>query len=156
MASAPSRSKVLKASAQLSLIVVVILAGLMYADTAHAKTKDRIMREARSWAGYPYGKGPNGLTCSEYTRLVFGPSTGVWMPSWDDKQTRYGVPVKYPERGDLVWFHEPGYGKSYGRATHVAVYSGGGYVWHSSSYWGEVTKTPMMYIEGYRGARRIR
>lgn len=148
------------ASAELSLAVrLCLLVALSiflvcaYTTPAQADTKDRIMREARSYAGVPYGKGPNGLTCSEFTRLAYGPPTGVWMPSWDDKQTRYGYAVSRPRRGDLVWFHEY---DGNGRATHVAVYSGGGYVWHSSSYWGKVVKTPMMYVEGYRGARRIR
>jgi cell wall-associated NlpC family hydrolase len=80
------------------------------------------------------------------------------MPDWDDKQTYYGVAVKRPRRGDLVWFKEPGYGPEYGRATHVGIYSGGGYLWHSSNYpaYRAVVKSPMMYIGGYQGARRIR
>jgi len=126
----------------------------MHNNAAQAKlsAKDKIMREARSMAGWDYGKGP-GLTCSEYTRLVYGPAVGVWLPTWDDKQTYYGYPVSRPERGDLVWFHEH---DGDGRATHVGVYAGSGYLWHSSSYYGAVVKTPMMYVDGYRGARRIR
>jgi hypothetical protein len=127
---------------------------------AHADTKDNIMREARSMEGWDYGKGP-GLTCSEYTRLVFGRARGVhvWMPSWDNKQWAYGRYLgrpQRPERGALVFFDENGPGGD--SITHVGVADGQGGVWQSSSYYGYVMHLyDMDWIEGrYVGARRIR
>ncbi len=39
--------------------------------------------------------------------------------------------------------------------THVAMYSGNGYVLHASSYYGKVAESKMKYIRGYFGAKRI-
>jgi cell wall-associated NlpC family hydrolase len=38
---------------------------------------------------------------------------------------------------------------------HIGIYSGNGYLIHSSSYFGEVVETKMKYIDGYWGARRL-
>ena len=140
------------------LVLTSILFMCMHNSQAQANAKDRIMREARSMEGWDYGKGP-GLTCSEYTRLVYGPAVGVWMPSWDNQQWYYGRSLGRPyrpERGALVFWDENGPGGD--SITHVAVADGQGGVWQSSSYYGYVMHLSNMYwIEGhYVGARRIR
>ena len=55
--------------------------------------------------------------------------------------------------GDIVFFKEP-YPPS--GIDHVGVYSGRGYLVHSSSYFGKVVESQMKYIKGYFGAIRVR
>ena len=43
-----------------------------------------------------------------------------------------------------------------GPITHIALYSGNGYIVHASRYFGKVVESKMMYIKGYYGAKRLR
>ena len=54
-----------------------------------------------------------------------------------------------------VFFRENGMDN---QITHVAMYSGNGYVLHASAYYAyqQVVESKMENIEGYAGARRIR
>jgi cell wall-associated NlpC family hydrolase len=124
-----------------------------YTTYTNKKAKKRIMRTARSYAGTPFNQ--YTWSCSDFTRAVYGNSVGVWMPAWDDQQRFYGYHPKGLQRGDLVFFRE--YAGN-GPVTHVGVYSGGGYIWHSSNYWESTVKTAMMYIPGFQAqyTRRIR
>ena len=61
-------------------------------------------------------------------------------------QYAYGT-ASYGRAGDLVFFDEHGYGIS-----HVGIATGYGTVIHSSTYYGAVVETPMVYIPGYAGA----
>jgi rare lipoprotein A (peptidoglycan hydrolase) len=54
--------------------------------------------------------------------------------------------------GDLVFFKEAGPTRP---ITHVAIYSGRGNILHASTYWGRVVESPMKYVDGYFGARRL-
>jgi cell wall-associated NlpC family hydrolase len=65
----------------------------------------------------------------------------------------YGKPVSGPpQKADLVFFSEDGSGN----ITHVGLATGDGdVIIHASNYANHVTKTPMGYISGYVGARRL-
>jgi cell wall-associated NlpC family hydrolase len=118
-----------------------------------------IVRQARYYVRKEKPYDPQTWSCSDFTRASVGYGVGVWMPDWDDAQLAYGRPttgLRDPlKRGDLVFFREHG---GVGKVSHVSIYAGGGYVLHSSAYWGYSTKTAMMYIEGYipEYTRRIR
>jgi cell wall-associated NlpC family hydrolase len=76
-----------------------------------------------------------------------------WSLTADDvAQSYYGTYVDYNDLqpGDLVFFDEEGTGIS-----HVGIYSGGGYLVHSSAYFGYVVESDMSYIYGYYTARRL-
>lgn len=123
------------------------------AQTVHGE-KGKIMHIARSYAGAAYT--PYTFNCSDYTRVVFGKATGLWMIDNAPKQRYYGYHPRSLRRSDLVFFDENGPGGK--KVTHVAIYAGSGYVWQNSSYWGKVVKTYMPYIKGFRPeyTRRIR
>jgi cell wall-associated NlpC family hydrolase len=131
-----------------------------YTTYAAGNSARAIVRQARSYTRpIPKPYDPQTWSCSDFTRASVGYGIGVWMPDWDDAQLAYGRPtagLRDPlKRGDLVFFREHG---GVGKVSHVSIYAGGGYVLHSSAYWGYSTKTAMMYIEGYipQYTRRIR
>jgi cell wall-associated NlpC family hydrolase len=142
----------------LLIAAVPLILALSGPREAHAEGMQKeIIRIAEQYEGEPYGYGPGELTCSEYTRLVFGRATGVWMPADPDLQRFYGHFVAPRERGDLVLFRE--YGGS--GVTHVGIYAGldkygNPELWHSSVYYGRVVKSDLGYINGYLYAKRIR
>lgn len=110
--------------------------------------RGRIMSAARKYAGTTYHQ--KSWNCSDYTRQVFGESVGVWLIDWDDKQLAYGYHPSHRRRADLVFFDENGANDWDGEVTHVALYSGKvngiPYVWHNSSYYGKVVKSPLTWI----------
>jgi cell wall-associated NlpC family hydrolase len=130
-----------------------------YATYSAGNSARAIVRQARYYVKKEYAYDPQTWSCSDFTRASVGYGIGVWMPDWDDAQLAYGRPtsgLRDPlKRGDLVFFREHG---GVGKVSHVSIYAGGGYVLHSSAYWGYSTKTAMMYIEGYIPGytRRIR
>jgi cell wall-associated NlpC family hydrolase len=63
----------------------------------------------------------------------------------------YGRPVSSPAPGDLLFWSED----HSGVITHVGIAMGGGMTIHASNYAGYVTETPIKYIPGYVGARRL-
>lgn len=140
-------------------IVLTCLISVSLPSSAHTRgggyegTGRYIVAVAKSYQGTPYGTGPGQMLCSDLTRQAVGRGTGVWMPAWDDKQTRYGWQSKRLKRGDLVWFREHG---GAGRATHTGIYAGNGKLVHSSIYFNRVVKSEMRYINGLQGWRRIR
>ncbi len=117
-----------------------------------------VVERARTHLGTPYRHSPplpcqayRSEDCSCLTRLVFS----EWLTLPDDpvRQWQVGRSVERSDLlpGDLVFFKEAGEGNP---ITHVGIYSGGGNIIHSSSYWGRVVERPMKYVEGYYGARR--
>jgi cell wall-associated NlpC family hydrolase len=163
MASAPNRYKVLQASAQLSVVLGVILSFcFLHPQPAHSapdytaysvgNSGKSIVRQARYYVRKEKRYDPVTWSCSDFTRASVGYGVGVWMPDWDDAQLNYGRPtagLKDPlKRGDLVFFREHG---GVGKVSHVAIYAGRGYVLHSSAYWGYSTKTYMPYITNNKG-----
>jgi hypothetical protein len=131
--------------------------------TANTKRERRaLIRYGNRHLGTPYRLSPpapcwshHKEDCSCFTRLVYR-RAGKWLPDHPVRQYwRHGRRVARSnlERGDLVFFKERGYGK---HITHVAMYSGNGYVLHASSYFNRVVNSKMKYIRGYFGAKRMR
>jgi cell wall-associated NlpC family hydrolase len=92
--------------------------------------------------------------CACFTKLVFG-HFGKRLVDHPVKQYwNYGRRIDRADlkRGDLVFFKERGMNRA---ITHVAMYSGNGYVLHASSYYGKVAESKMKYLRGYFGAKRI-
>jgi cell wall-associated NlpC family hydrolase len=122
-----------------------------------------IVRYGRTHIGTPYYHSPPDACwayekedCSCFTRLVYE-QFGKELPDNPIQQfwhkDRKWVSRANLQRGDLVFFKENGPDNP---ITHVAMYSGNGYVLHASSYHQSVIETKIEYIEGYAGARRIR
>jgi cell wall-associated NlpC family hydrolase len=107
-----------------------------------------IVRYGRTHIGTPYYHSPPDACwayekedCSCFTRLVYEHKDRKWV-------SRANL-----QRGDLVFFKENGPDNP---ITHVAMYSGNGYVLHASAYHQSVVEAEITDIEGYAGARRIR
>lgn len=119
---------------------------------------DDVVREAREYLGAPYRLGDlsacephGGMDCTCLTTTVFR-EFGTSLP--DDPRELwegYGRSVSSPEPGDVVFFSEDGSGA----ITHAGIYSGSGRLIHASDYFGEVVESPMEYIRGYKGAKRM-
>ena len=104
---------------------------------------------------------PAGLTRRKTALALPGLSTSTSVricrtirPNSIGTRTASGYQDQAP-RGDLVFFRENGLDN---QITHVAMYSGNGYVLHASAYYAyqQVVESKMENIEGYAGARRIR
>ena len=118
-----------------------------------------VIERARTHLGTPYRHSPpmpcrayQSEDCSCFTSLVF--SKWVSMPDNPIDQWKFGRYVEQSELrpGDLVYFKEAGPDHP---ITHVAIYSGDGNILHASTYWGRVVESPMKYVNGYYGARRL-
>src|SRR5215210_347411 len=118
-----------------------------------------VIERARSHLGTPYKHSPpmpctaySSEDCSCFTSLVF--SKWVTMPDNPVGQWYVGRPVEKSDLrpGDLVFFKEAGMNRP---ITHVGIYSGRGQVLHASVFWGNVVESPMKYLDGYYGARRL-
>src|SRR5919106_763554 len=124
-----------------------------------------IIRYGRTHIGTPYYHSPPSACwayekedCSCFTRLVYE-YFGKELP--DDPTEQYWhkdrkwISMADLQRGDLVFFRENGPDNP---ITHVAMYSGNGYVLHASSYYAylQVVESKLENIEGFAGARRIR
>jgi hypothetical protein len=126
-------------------ILVMVLTwsapALIATDAQTYGKRKAIIRTARSYVGTPY----YSMNCSRLTRVVYGRSTGVWMPANFVTQRRYGWVPGRLMRGDLLLYRDG-----------VAIYWGDGRALMSSHYWGKVKIIDMQYLPGYLGARRIR
>lgn len=116
-----------------------------------------VLGEAKSWLGVPYdythmaGETRKAVDCSAFTAAVFR-KFGINLPDSPAAQYGMGTPVTGPPKaGDLVFFSEDGSGVP----THVGIANGDGTLTHASDFTGEVSVTPMKYILGYLGARRL-
>lgn len=118
-----------------------------------------VIERARTHLDTPYRHSPplpcqayRSEDCSCFTSLVF--SKWVSMPDNPVEQWKFGHYVEKSDLrpGDLVFFKEAG---SNNPITHVAIYSGSGNILHASTYWGRVVESPMKYVHGYAGARRL-
>ena len=118
-----------------------------------------VIERARTHLGTPYRHSPpmpciayQSEDCSCFTSLVF--SEWVTMPDNPVGQWYMGTEVEKSDLlpGDLVFFKEAGMNRP---ITHVGIYSGRGNMLHASTYWGQVVESPMEYVDGYYGARRL-
>lgn len=127
--------------------LIACCAVLLALSAAPALANPSAVAVGEQYVGTPYAA--YGLDCSGLTSMVYA-QLGVYLPDSPAAQYAYGVPVASPAPGDLVFFNEGGYGIS-----HVGIYVGGGLILHSSDYFGRVVISPMAYLAGYAGARRI-
>lgn len=118
-----------------------------------------VVREARRHKGTRYGHSSCRIgvreDCSCHTDLVFE-KFGRSLPDSPQKQySNYGWRVAKSDlrQGDLVFFREFGRDEP---VTHVAIYSGNGYIVHASNYYGRVVESEMKWIKGYAGAKRLK
>jgi cell wall-associated NlpC family hydrolase len=118
-----------------------------------------VIERARMHLGTSYRHSPpmsctayQSEDCSCFTSLVF--SEWVTMPDNPVGQWYVGRSVEKSDLlpGDLVFFKEAGPNRP---ITHVGIYSGRGNILHASTYWGQVVESPMEYVDGYYGARRL-
>jgi hypothetical protein len=137
----------------------------VYGTLSTRSERRAIVRQGRKHLGTPYRSSPpypcrayRKEDCSCFTKLVFR-HFGKRLPDSPVKQywqkNRKWVPRHDLKRGDLVFFKEAGPNR---QITHVAMYSGNGFVLHASNYYryNKVVESKMRYLEGYFGARRIR
>ena len=136
-----------------------VSAGGGVTPTSGSAVESEVIERARTHLGTPYRHSPpmpctayRSEDCSCFTSLVF--SKWVTMPDNPVGQWYAGRPVERSELrpGDLVFFKEAGMNRP---ITHVGIYSGRGQVLHASVYWGKVVESPMKYVDGYYGARRL-
>ena len=59
-------------------------------------------------------------------------------------------------RGDLVFNDLNGGGMNSHWRDHVSIYAGNGKIIHASSYYNRVVITPLRYLRGFEGGRRLR
>lgn len=90
-----------------------------------------VIQTAARFKGVPYvagGTSPStGFDCSGYTKYVFS-RLGISLPRVSRDQYAWGRKITKSQAvpGDLIFFYS-----SSGRIYHVAIYAGGGYIWHS-------------------------
>ena len=136
----------------LSILAMVI--ALCGPDPAHADAKDRIIREAESYLGTPYGFGYGELFCSKFTAKVYRSSVGADLPYNDNAQRFYGYRPDHRERGDLVLYDE--HPRDNDPISHVAIWYGNDRIIHASSYFGDVHVSISKYVGPVKTVRRIR
>ncbi len=135
----------------------------VYGASSTSSERRAVIRQGRKHIGTPYRLSPPAPCwayvkedCSCFTRLVYR-HFGKRLPDSPIRQywhkNRKWVARADLKRGDLVFFKESGWN---GTITHVAMYSGNGYILHASSYYGKVVESKMKYLKGYFGARRVR
>jgi cell wall-associated NlpC family hydrolase len=134
-----------------------------YTASSTRSERRALIRFGRRHLGTPYRLSPpapcwayHKEDCSCFTHLVFrhfgkklqdSPIRQYWH------KDRKWVARTHLKRGDLVFFKEHGWNHP---ITHVAMYSGNGFVLHASAYYGKVVESKMKYLRGYFGARRVR
>ena len=123
--------------------------------------RQAVIRQGRKHLGTPYHLSPPAPCwayrkedCSCFTKLVFrhfgkklpdSPIKQYWQRNGSG-QTRKWVARSDLKRGDLVFFKEAGWDRP---ITHVAMYSGNGYVLHASNYYAykKVVESNMKYLK---------
>jgi cell wall-associated NlpC family hydrolase len=113
----------------------------------------RVLTLAAALRGRPYvyaGSGPYVFDCSGYTRYVYAHAAGRSLPH--NAAMQYAVSMKisrYAIRpGDLVFF--TGGGGIY----HVAIYAGGGMIWHAP-YPGTTVRLERIWTSSWVAGRVI-
>jgi len=134
----------------------------VYSASSTRSERRAVVRQGRKHLGTPYRHSPpypcrayRKEDCSCFTKLVYRHFHRKLPDSPVKQYWRHGHRVKRAnlKRGDLVFFKEAGPSNP---ITHVAMYSGNGYVLHASNYFHKVVESKMKYIKGYFGAKRLR
>lgn len=112
--------------------------------------QDAVVAAARSVIGDQYGwgdEGPNAFDCSGLTQWCYA-QIGVSIPRTSEEQAAGGIPVAYSDLqpGDLIIY--------YPDASHVAMYSGKGFVIQASTYGVAIEEVPVEAAGPYNQARR--
>ena len=123
-----------------------------------AKERAAVVRAAKRWEGAKYDWGTctnRRMSCTCLTKRAWNPF-GHTLPMSEDRQWKYEPSRTLRKktnlhRGDVVFFKEGGARD----ITHVGIYSGNGYLVHSSTYFGKVVESKMKYINGFHGAIRM-
>jgi cell wall-associated NlpC family hydrolase len=128
-------------------------------STAGRPTAADVVRVARRYIDTKYKYATctdKAMSCTCLTKTVFS-KFGLKLPMSEDGQWNYDRGRKVAKSdlrpGDIVFFKERGQRKP---ITHLGIYSGNGNFIHASAYWGKVVETPMKYVDGYVGAKRLR
>lgn len=140
-----------RSAAVLALLLALMLVFSSAAFAATNQQRKAVVHQAHTYLGVPYGHGPNEMTCTDLTRMSYGPTLGVWLPYTLSGQRRKSHHVRVWRRGDLVFYD------SYvnGTMDHVALYVGDGKVIDANAYWGLVLKQPVDSIPGYIIHKRV-
>ncbi len=132
--SAPAHASALAASSAPASVAVTRSGriSLSVSTLRDAVARGRVVvRVAKLYRGIRYVAGGttprSGFDCSGYTRYVFS-RIGIHLPRVSRDQYRWSIHISRSKAvpGDLVFFHSGS-----GRVYHVAIYAGGGYIWHS-------------------------
>jgi cell wall-associated NlpC family hydrolase len=123
-----------------------------------ATTRD-VVRAAMSYIGTRYKFGTctkSRMSCTCLTKKAWARG-GHKLAMTEEGQWRYGrarsVPKSALRPGDIVFFKEGG-GRN---ITHVGIYKGGKKdLVHASNYFNRVVASPMKYVHGYAGAKRLK
>ena len=124
---------------------------------ASDETARQAVSTARAMLGKPYkyaGDTPAGFDCSGLVRYSYG-QAGIKLPrdTKSQRQASVPVPVRNLRVGDLLFFDQEGK-----KASHVALYIGGGRFVHAPSTGGKV-RTDSLKAEYWKKhfveARRI-
>ena len=134
-----------------SALLLLLAASLGIVGTAApaeaATFGSRVVTEASHHKGAPYqygAVGPTRFDCSGYTRYVFG-RFGKSLPHSSALQYSHVRHIAKSSKvaGDLLFFKN-----SSGRISHVAIYAGGGRMWHAP-HTGTVVKLVAIYSSNY-------
>lgn len=123
---------------------------------ANPTSGDSVVAYAEQFLGVPYlwgGTSPSGFDCSGLVYYVYA-HFGISIPRTSQFQFGYGTPVSQSQLqpGDLVFFHNDGTGLP----GHVGMYIGGGNIIQAPQTGDVVKITPLSYMNGYMGARRVK
>ena len=135
----------------------------IYTVSNTSAERQALIRQGRRHLGTPYYLSPPAPCsaylkedCSCFTRLVFRHFDKRLVDNPVKQYWNYGRRIDRADlkRGDLVFFKENGMNRA---ISHVAMYSGNGYVLHASNYYAykKVVESKMKYLRGYFGAKRI-
>lgn len=114
-------------------------------------TRQLALRITAAQKGDPYrygAEGPSSFDCSGLVYYVYRTKLGRYIPRTANDQRLKSIPLAKSQKraGDLIFF------MSGGRAYHVGVYAGDGYVWHAP-YTGSYVKKQRIWTTAYAVGR---
>jgi len=138
-------------------VSIVLIAGLAPTPASAAVMPGsrafslKVLGTAANFKGRPYragADGPRSFDCSGYTGYVLRKALGKKLPR--TSRAQYSATKHIRKRsirpGDLVFFAHRG------RVYHVAIYAGGGKIWHAP-YSGTRVRKDKIWTSGWRAGR---